>query len=50
MKSSEVNEDYIYVPEDTYVEEYTRVMSDGAVRLGWFQVGEHLETALRQLW
>lgn len=39
VKSSEVNEDYIYVPEDTYVEEYTRVMSDGAVRLGWFQVG-----------
>lgn len=39
VKSSEVNEDYIYVPEDTYVEEYTRVMSDSAVRLGWFQVG-----------
>lgn len=39
VKSSEVNEDYIYVPEDTYVEEYIRVMSDGAVRLGWFQVG-----------
>ena len=39
VKSSEVNEDYIYVPEDTYVEEYTRVMYDGAVRLGWFQVG-----------
>ena len=39
VKSSEVNENYMYVPEDTYVEEYTRVMSDGAVRLGWFQVG-----------
>lgn len=39
VKSTDVGEAYIDTKEDTYVENYTRVMSDKKICLGWFQVG-----------
>lgn len=39
VRSKDVSEVYEYMPEDTYVESYTKVLSEDKIRLGWFQVG-----------
>lgn len=39
VRSKDVSDVYEYVPEDTYVEDYAKVLSDSKIRLGWFQTG-----------
>ncbi len=39
VRSSDVSEMYIDVPEDTYIDNYSRMLQDKKIQLGWFQVG-----------